>query len=172
LSVGSSSSSIVAPRQLQQQDLHPGLLPTGQRVERLLTRQRQLVAVQRPGGLLAPHPVAELIAPMQDLEQRAPGQLAVFVGLSEPAGSDPGPEPGQAHVGHRRDLERLDRAVLDVGVGATAGQQAQEVRLARPVGAEHGHPLAEPDLEVERLHQPGQLQRLADHGPLCRSGRP
>ncbi len=48
-----------------------------------------------------------------------------------------------------------------------AGQQPQEVRLARAVRAEHRDPLAVPDLHVERPHQPGQLEPLADHGALA-----
>ena len=38
-------------------------------------------------------------------------------------------------------------------------------RLARAVGAEHGDPLAEVDLQVERPHQSGQLEPLADDRP-------
>ena len=47
------------------------------------------------------------------------------------------------------------------------GQQPQEVRLAGAVGAEDRDPLAVPDLEVERLHQSGELELLADHRPLA-----
>ena len=53
-----------------------------------------------------------------------------------------------------------------VGVGAAAREQPQEVRLARPVGSEHRDPVAEPDLEVERLHEPGELEALGDDGAL------
>ena len=49
-----------------------------------------------------------------------------------------------------------------------AGQQPQEVGLPRPVGAEHRHPLAEEDLQVERAHQAGQLEALA--GDRARPG--
>ena len=61
----------------------------------------------------------------------------------------------------------VDGSVLDVGVGAAGGQQPQEVRLARAVAAEDRDPLAVPDLEVERLHQPGQLQVGAHHRALA-----
>ncbi len=44
-----------------------------------------------------------------------------------------------------------------------AGQQAQEVRLAGAVGAEHRDALAEEDLGAERPHQPAELQLLAHH---------
>ena len=64
------------------------------------------------------------------------------------------------------DRHVADRPVLDVGVAAAGRQQPQEVRLARAVGAEHRHPLAVPDLEVERLHQAGQLEPLADTARL------
>ena len=47
------------------------------------------------------------------------------------------------------------------------GEQPQEVRLARAVGAEDRDPLAVPDLEVERLHQPGELEVLADDRALA-----
>ena len=69
-------------------------------------------------------------------------------------GHHPRAEPGHTLVRHVR-----------------AAQQLQEGRLARPVGAEHGHPLAVPDLEVERVHQPGQLQALRRSPPACRSAR-
>ena len=77
------------------------------------------------------------------------------------------PELGLAGVPDRLDLHVLDGPVLDVGVAAAPGQQPQEVRLAGAVGAEHGDPLAVPDLEVERLHQPGELEVLADHRALA-----
>ena len=62
-----------------------------------------------------------------------------------------------------------DRPVLDVRVAAPEREQPQEVRLARAVRAEHRDPLAEPDLEVERPHQPGQLEALADQRALARA---
>src|SRR5260221_5460683 len=48
-----------------------------------------------------------------------------------------------------------------------AFQQPQEMRLPRAARAEHGDPLAVPDLQVERPHQPAQLEVLADDGPLA-----
>ena len=41
--------------------------------------------------------------------------------------------------------------------------------LAGPVGAEHRHPFAVPDLEVERLHQVGQLEVGAHDRALARA---
>ena len=41
--------------------------------------------------------------------------------------------------------------------------------LAGPVGAEHRHPFAVPDLEVERLHQVGQLEGGAHDRALARA---
>ncbi len=99
--------------------------------------------------------------------RRAADQLGVLVGLHEPAGPHPGAELGLAVVDDRLDRCVADRPVLDVGVAAADGQQPQEVGLARAVGAEHGHPLAVPDLEVEGLHQPGELEVLADDGALA-----
>ena len=131
---------------------------------------RQLVAVQDPGGLLAPHPgaaVGAAVAAVQHLQQRPADQLGVLVGLHEPAGPHPGAELGLALVQTGLIGDLADRAVLDVRVAAAGGEQAQEVRLAGAVGAEHGDPLAVPDLEVEGLHQPGQLEALADHRALA-----
>ena len=54
--------------------------------------------------------------------------------------------------------------VLD---GLVAGEQAEEVALAHAVGAEHGHPLAEPHLEVERVGEAVELELLDDDGPLA-----
>ena len=42
--------------------------------------------------------------------------------------------------------------------------------LADAVAAEHGDPLAEPQLEVERVGQPVELELLDDHGPLAGAG--
>ena len=86
--------------------------------------------------------------PLEDLEQRAPVQLGMVVGLVEVAGHHAGAEADHA-------------VVLD---GRVAGEEPQEVALARAVGAEDGDPLAEPDLDVERVGQPGQLQPLDREG--------
>ena len=96
-----------------------------------------------------------------------PTQLRVLVGLHEPARAHPRAEPGPAGVVDGLDRHLPDRAVLDVGVAAAGREQPQEVRLAGAVRAEHGDPLAVPDLEVERPHQAGQLEVLADHRPLA-----
>ena len=54
-----------------------------------------------------------------------------------------------------------------VGIGAAAGQKPQKVRLARAVGSEHGDAVAEPDFEVERLHETGELEPFRDHGTFA-----
>ena len=115
-----------------------------------------------PGAAVGP-----AVAAVQDLQQGPAEQLGVLVGLHEPARAHARAELGLAGVPDRLDRGVVDRAVLDVGVGAAGGQQPQEVRLARAVAAQHRDPLAVPDLEVERLHQPGQLEALADHGALA-----
>src|SRR5205085_3452547 len=78
-----------------------------------------------------------------------------------------GPELGLARVPDRGDHTFADGTVLDVRVRATGREQPEEVRLAGPVGPEHGHPLAVPDLEVEGLHQAEKLHPLADDGALA-----
>ena len=54
--------------------------------------------------------------------------------------------------------------------GLVAGEQPKEVALAGTVAAEHGDALAEPQLEVERIGQPVELDLLDDHRPLARAG--
>jgi len=91
---------------------------------------------------------------VEDVEQRPSRPLRVLVGLVEQAGHDAGAEPPRA-------------VVVD---GLLAGQQPQEVALADAVGAEHGDPLAEPQLDVERVGEPGELEALDDDGPLAGAG--
>ena len=146
MSVGSSSSSRVAPRQLQQQDLEPGLLTARQRLELLLRRFGQLVAIELARRLLPAHPGPMIVAAMQDLQQRTAQQLGMVVGLGEPSRPDPGTEFRLARMLDRRDLKLTDRLMLEIGIGPAARQQPQEVRLARPVRAEHRDPVTEPDL--------------------------
>ncbi len=132
----------------------------------------QLVAVQCSGGRLARHALATpparcRVAAVQDLQQGPAGELGVGMGLHEPAGSHPSAELGATGVLHGSDGDITDRPVLDVRVGPASREQPQEVTLAGAVGAQHGDPLAEPDFQVERLHQTGQLEVGADHGPLA-----
>src|SRR3546814_2397151 len=91
----------------------------------------------------------------------------MLVGLDEPARPDTGAQLGAPGVVDRAYDDVAHRLVLDVGVAASGGEQAQEVRLARSVRAEDGDALAVPDLEVEGPHQAGELQRLADHRALA-----
>ena len=137
-----------AAGQLQQQHLHAGLLATRQRVEDLVGLPVQLVAAQRPDRLCAVQAAAPVITAVQHLDQAPAVQGRLLVGLGEPARLDPGPEPPRTGV-----RDRL------------AGQQAQEVALTAAVGAEDREPLAVEHLEVEGLHQPGQLEPGAGQGP-------
>ena len=57
--------------------------------------------------------------------------------------------------------------VLDGGVAA---EQPQEVRLAAAVGAEHRHPIAGVDLDVERLGEPDELEPLDLQHALAGAG--
>ena len=123
---------------LQQEDLEARLLAARQRVERLLGAALQLVAPQH-----AHRRAAHDVVVVEDVEQRRARPLRVLVGLVEQAGHDAGAEPPRARV--------LDRLV--------AGEQPQEVALADAVAAEHGDPLAEPQLEVERVGEPVELER-------------
>ena len=84
----------------------------------------------------------------EDFDERPADQLRVGVGLGEMTGDDPGPGLPRAVVG-------------DV----LAGEQAQEVRLAGAVGAEHRDPLTEVDLQGERFHQPDELEPLGGERP-------
>ena len=90
---------------------------------------------------------------MQDLQQGPSGQVRVLVGLGEPTGTHPAAQLRDAVVDDRFGRHVAHRLVLGVRTGAAGGQQPEEVRLAGPVRAQDGHPLAEPHLEVEGGHQ-------------------
>ena len=107
-----------------------------------------------------------LVAPVQDLQQRPVGKIRPAVELSEVSRSDPRAEHRPPGVRDRGRHILADRPVLDVRVAAAGGQQPQQVRLPRPVRAEHGHPLAVEDLQVERFEQSGQREVVAHHGAL------
>ncbi len=62
--------------------------------------------------------------------------------------------------------------MLQVRVAAPGREQPEKVRLARAVGAQHRDSVTEPELAVERLHQPGEFQVGADHGPLTGPAAP
>src|SRR4029079_16848828 len=72
--------------------------------------------------------------------------------------------------GRGRAAARREVAEAPVGVRAAAGEEPEEVRLARPVRAEHRDAVAEPHLEIERLHEPRQLEMLRDDRTLARAG--
>ena len=151
LSVGSSSSSRRGAGPLEQEDLEAGLLTARQRVERLLGAPLQLVAAQhRP-------------SPGRARRRGRGGCRAacrpVHSGCSWVWWNRPGTTPAPS------------RHVRRVPDGRVAGQQAQEVALADAVAAEHGDALAEPQLEVERVGQPVELERPRGSRPACRCGR-
>ncbi len=158
--------------QFQQQDLKTGLLPPGEDVETLICAVRELIAVEDPAGLLAGHPGPVLVTSVQNLQQGAPGQLRMLVGLGEGAGTNPGAEPGPAAVRHRRDRHVAHWLMFRLRVAAPRCQQPEEMGLTRTIGAEHGDPLAVPELQVKGLHQPGQRKVLADHGALAAAATP
>ncbi len=91
--------------------------------------------------------------------------------LGEPPGDDPGAQDGATGVGDPIEpgAHGGDVPETRVGVGASAGEKTQEVGFARPVRAEHGDAIAEPHLEVERLHEPRQLEPLRHHRALARA---
>ncbi len=133
---------------LEQQDLEPGLLPTAQRLERLVCAAVDLVPAEH-AHRRAEHDVVVV----QDLDERPTDPLRMLVGLVEQSGDDVGAESPRAG--------RLDRPV--------AGEQSEEVALADAVAAEHRHPLAVPELEVERFRETGHLELLGDDRTLAGS---
>ena len=83
-----------------------------------------------------------------------PVELGMVVGLAEEAGHDAGAE-----------------AKVAVMVDGTPGEQAQEVALARAVRADDRDPLAEPQLGVERVGEPVELEPFERDGALARARR-
>src|SRR5690606_33220372 len=81
------------------------------------------------------------------------------------------PEPCHSGVLDRREGRAYRREVPGAGVGVSAAEreQPQEVRLARPVRAQHGDAVAEPDLKVEGRHESGEFELLAHDGALARA---
>ena len=82
------------------------------------------------------------------------GPLGVLVGLMEEPRDDAGAEPPHPRVAD----------------GVVAGEKAEEVALADTVATEHGDAFAEPQLEVERIGEPVELEPLDDHGPFSGAG--
>src|SRR4051794_28693155 len=141
--------------ELEQQDLEPRLLAPRHRPERLLSLVGEPVAAQRRHR---PAPVdarAARLAVPEQVHGRAVVPFRMGVGLGEEPRDDARPEPPVAGVGH-----------------VLAGQQPQEVRLPRAVGTQDADPVAVPDLEVERLHQAGELQLLGHDGPYAGAPAP
>ena len=164
--MGSSSSSRVAPESCSSRIWNRACWPPERDSYFCSDCAGQPVAVQRPGGGLAAQPRAVLVAAVQDFQQGLAQQVGPDVGLGEEAGPDPGAEFHGALVRHLGDLDVGHRQVLPLRIGAAGGEQAQEVALARAVGAEDAHAVAEPDLGGERLHQAGQFQLFGDDGAL------
>ena len=61
----------------------------------------EFVAVERSRRLLTRHSLPMRVAPGEDLQQRAAGQLRVLVGLDEPAGAHTGAKPGPLNAAER-----------------------------------------------------------------------
>src|SRR4051812_29116170 len=93
----------------------------------------------------------------------------MLVRLREPPRPHPRAEPGPAGVRHARYDDVAHRTVLRVRITASRSEQTQEMRLAGAVRAEHRDALAVPDLEVEGLHEAGELEVLYDDRPLART---
>ena len=93
----------------------------------------------------------------------------MLVLLREPARHDPRAEHRATRMrhAHERRTDVVTWPFAGVGLGAAAGEQPQEVRLARAVRAEHRDPVAVPDLEVERLHEARELEPLAHDRALA-----
>ena len=152
-------------RQLEQEDLEARLLTAGQGLEALLTRTGQAVAVQRPGRLSRGRP-GRWSSPRWRISSsvRPCRPACSWVWANHPAAPAPSRTVPVCRNRLREDIP--DRLVLDVRIGAAAGEQPQEVRLARAVRPQHRDPVAVPDLEVEGAHEVGQLTLLSDDGPL------
>ena len=86
--------------------------------------------------------------------------------LREEPGPDAGTELHGAFVRYFSNHYVGHRQVLALRIGAAGGEQAQEVALARAVGAEHADTVSEPDLRGERLHESGQFELLGHDGTL------
>ena len=84
------------------------------------------------------------------VDHRDTAELGLIVRLREVAGDDARTEPPGTAV-----IDRLTR------------EQPEEVALAGAVRAEHRDALAEPDLGVERIGEPVQLELLAHDHPLA-----
>src|SRR5699024_11008152 len=124
----------------------------------------------RPTRRLPAHAVTVVVPAMEDLQQGAPGELGVVVGLDEPAGPHASTEPGPTRVLHGLDDGLPDGTVLRLRVAAAAREQPQEVGLPRTIRPQDRDALSVPDLQVEGAHETGQLQPLADDGPLAGTG--
>ena len=85
------------------------------------------------------------ISTRQNVAQHAADKVRMLVGLIE-----------QSRDNTRTEAPRA--AMCNI----TASQQAQEVRLARPVASKNRNTFTEPDVQIERKRQVGQLQLLAD----------
>ena len=98
-------------------------------------------------------------------------QLRMLVGLREVPGVDAGAEPGHTVVRDRLQGPACPRAGARLRVGAALRQQAQEVALAGAVGAQHRHPVAVPDLQVEREGQVRRAPAPRTSRRACRCAR-
>lgn len=108
----------VSSGQFQQQDLEAGLLASRQRVEGLLGAGGQFVSDRASGSPPPGRTGPVLIAPVQDLQQRASSQLRMVVGLHEPTWTNSSAEPGPAGMGHWRDSHVMRRPMLELRIAA------------------------------------------------------
>src|SRR3954453_5436892 len=96
---------------------------------------------------------------------RAPSRAGPVCRTAAMASRPPG--GGVPYGGNR---EAVARTVFRLRVASARRQEPEEVAFAGPVRAENRDPVAVPDLEVEPLHEPCQLEPLADDGPLAGPG--
>src|SRR5699024_11148567 len=148
------------PAELQQQNLESRLLTAWEGGEVLLAGLRPLIARQRLRRVLAGQAGAVFVTAVQDLQQRATGQIGSTAVLDEPTRPHARAEPRCARMRYGFDLAIENRLLPRLGVGAAESEQAQELRLARTVRPEHRDPIAEVRLEIERSRQTGQFQSL------------
>src|SRR5699024_8325909 len=117
--------------------------------------------------VLAGQARAVFVTAVQDLQQRATGQIGSTAVLDEPTRPHARAEPRCARMRYGFDLAIENRLLPRLGVGAAESEQAQEMRLARTVRPEHRDPIAEVRLEIERSRQTGQFQSLTVQCPLA-----
>ena len=128
----------VVALELEAEDLQPRLLAAGERVVGAVGRVLQAVAGERAHRRLA-SPCARSMTTSSSVRPAKSARALSWVN-----------SPGETR------LPMHDLAGVRDGL---AGQQADQVRLARAVGADQADALAEVDLLVERAHEPVDRRR-------------